>query len=77
MNMSAKKVQPITPARKIDLRIVRTHRVTIPVETESVKRKNRFNMDLFEQALVALAITCIILLAGYNLWLWLTGKGWW
>lgn len=77
MNMSAKKVQPVTPVQKTDLRVVRTPRVTIPVETESVKWTKSWNMDLFEQVLAALVITCFILLAGYNLWIWLADKGWW
>ena len=58
---------------KINLRVVRTPRVTIPVETETVREKSA-QLDSFEQALVCLAVVIFGLLTVYNVGLWLAGK---
>jgi cell division protein FtsL len=67
------RVQPAAPVPKTNLRVVRTPRVTIPVETEPVREKSA-KLDSFEQALVCLIIVCFGLLAIYNVGLWLAGK---
>lgn len=53
--------------------MVRTPRVTIPVETEPAREKSP-KLDSFEQALVCLAVVIFGLLTVYNVGLWLAGK---
>lgn len=67
------RAQPAAPVPKTNLRVVRTPRVTIPVETEPAREKSR-ELDSFEQALVCLAVVIVGLLVVYNVWLWLAGK---
>lgn len=67
------RVQPAAPVPKTNLRVVRTPRVTIPVETEPAREKSA-KLDSFEQALVCLAVIIFGLLTVYNVGLWLAGK---